>query len=60
MGGKIKISYTDDQELDKIVRLLSPEVKNWKKQQAKGKYKRAYGETSLEQSRIEVVRGRRK
>ena len=44
MSVKIKVSYTDEQELGRIVRLLSTEVKNWKKQPAKGKYKRAYGE----------------
>lgn len=57
MSVKIKISYTDEQELDRIVRLLSPEVNRWKKQQAKGKYKRAYGESSHEQSPSEAVRG---
>lgn len=51
MSIKIKVSYTEEQELDRIVRLLSTEVKSWKKQQAKGKYKRAYGESSHEQSR---------
>lgn len=42
MSVKIKISYTDDQELTGIIRLLSPIVKKWKKQPEKGKYKRAY------------------
>lgn len=50
MSVKIKVSYTDEQELDRIVRLLSPEVKRWKKQQAKGKYKRAYGTLNRERS----------
>ena len=54
MSVKIKISYTDEQELDRIVRLLSTEVKSWKKQQAKGTYKRAYGESNHERSKKEV------
>ena len=57
MSGKIRISYTDEQELDRIVRLLSTEVKSWKKQQAKGKYKRAYGESNHEQSPSELREG---
>lgn len=39
MSIKIKVSYTDDQELAGVVRLLSPIVRSWKKQPAKGKYK---------------------
>lgn len=48
MSIKIKISYTDDQDLDGLIRLLSPVIKRWKKQPAKGKYKRAYGEANTE------------
>ena len=48
MSIKIKISYTDDQDLAEVIRLLSPIVKRWKKQPAKGKYKRAYGESNRE------------
>lgn len=44
MSVKIKVSYTDDRELAGVIRLLSPIVQKWKKQPAKGKYKRAYGE----------------
>ena len=44
MSVKIKISYTTDEELEEVTRPLSSLVKNWKKQPAKGKYKRAYGE----------------
>lgn len=43
MSVKIKISYTTEEELAGVIRLLSPVVKSWKKQPAKGKYKRAYG-----------------
>lgn len=44
MSVKIKLSYTDEEECQEIMRLLSPVVKSWKMQPAKGKYKRAYGE----------------
>lgn len=44
MSVKIKLSYTDEEECREIMRLLSPVVKSWKMQPAKGKYKRAYGE----------------
>lgn len=57
MSVKIRISYTDEQELGRIVRLLSTEVKSWKKQPAKGKYKRAYGESNHEQSPSELREG---
>lgn len=46
MSVKIKVSYTDDQELDGVVRLLHPIIKSWKTQPAQGKYKRAYIETN--------------
>ena len=42
MSVKIKLSYTDEEEYQEIMRLLSPVVKSWKMQPAKGKYKRAY------------------
>ncbi len=57
MSVKIKISYTDDQELTGVIRLLSPIVKNWKKQPAKGKYKRAYIELNRERSPNEAREG---
>lgn len=42
---KIRISYTEDEELAGVIRLLSPLVKSWKKSgSSKGKYKRAYVE----------------
>ena len=46
MSVKIKVSYTDEEEYQEIMRLLSPVVKSWKMQPAKGKYKRAYSEKS--------------
>lgn len=42
MSVKIKVSYTEEEECREITRLLSPVVKSWKMQPAKGKYKRAY------------------
>jgi len=42
---KIRISYTEDKELAKVIRLLLPVVKSWKLQPQKGQYKRAYIET---------------
>lgn len=42
MSVKIKLSYTDEEECREIMQLLSPVVKGWKMQPAKGKYKRAY------------------
>lgn len=50
MSIKIKVSYTDDQDLAEVIRLLSPIVRSWKKQPAKGKYKRAYGESNNERT----------
>ena len=44
MSVKIKLSYTDEEEYQEIMRLLSPVVKSGKMQPAKGKYKRAYSE----------------
>lgn len=57
MSVKIKVSYTTDQELHKIMQLLSPVVKSWKKQPAKGKYKRAYIELNRERSPNEAREG---
>lgn len=48
MSIKIKVSYTDDQDLAEVIRLLSPIVRSWKKQPANGKYKRAYGGSNTE------------
>lgn len=50
MSVKIKISYTTDEELEEVTRPLSSLVKSWKKQPAKGKYKRAYGVSNRERS----------
>ena len=51
MSVKIKLSYTDEEECREIMRLLSPLVKGWKRQPAKGKYKRAYSVTKPEGTR---------
>ena len=50
MSVKIKLSYTEEEECREIMRLLSPVVKSWKRQPAKGKYKRAYSESKRERS----------
>lgn len=42
MSVKIKVSYTDEQELVDIIKMLKPKIKTWKTQPANGKYKRAY------------------
>lgn len=47
MSVKIKVSYTDEEEYREIMRLLSPVVKGWKMQPAKGYYKRAYASTTI-------------
>lgn len=57
MSVKIKISYTTDEELEEVTRPLSSLVKNWKKQPAKGKYKRAYGILNRERSPSEAGEG---
>lgn len=57
MSVKIKISYTTDEELEEVTRPLSSLVKSWKKQPAKGKYKRAYGILSHERSPNEAREG---
>ena len=45
MSVKIKVSYTDDEELAGVIRLLSPLGKKWKvAKKQKGPYKKAYTE----------------
>lgn len=45
MSVKIRVSYTDDAELDWVIRLLSPLGKKWKvAKKQKGPYKKAYTE----------------
>lgn len=43
MSVKVKVSYTDEKEIDEIEDRLHPLVNDWKRQPANGKYKRAYG-----------------
>lgn len=45
MSVKIRVSYTDDEELAGVIRLLSPLGVNWKRQPKKGRYMRAYSVT---------------
>lgn len=42
MSVKIKVSYSTDQELTGVIRLLSPSLKECRLRPAKGAYKRAY------------------
>lgn len=43
MSVKIKVSYTDEEELARVIRLLSPLGKKWKvAKKQKGPYKKAY------------------
>lgn len=43
MSVKIRVSYTDDEEITGVIRLLSPAVKSWKvAKRQKGQYKLAY------------------
>ena len=42
MSVKIRVSYTDDEELAGIVRMLSPAIKSCKVKPQKGRYKLAY------------------
>ena len=43
MSIKIKVSYTDDEELAGVIRLLSPAVKSWKvAKRQEGAYRNAY------------------
>ena len=43
MSVKIRVSYTDDEELAGVIRLLSPAVKSWKvAKRQEGAYRNAY------------------
>lgn len=42
MSVKIRVSYTGDEELSGIVRLLSSAIKSYKVKPQKGRYKLAY------------------
>lgn len=45
MSVKIRVSYTDEEELARVIRLLSPLGKKWKvAKKQKGPYKKAYTE----------------
>lgn len=57
MSVKIRVSYTEDEELAGVIRLLSPLGVSWKRQPKKGRYMRAYSVTKHERSPREAVRG---
>lgn len=42
MSVKIRVSYTEDEELAGVIQLLSPMLTNVKVQPQRGQYKRAY------------------
>ena len=45
MSVKIKISYTTNEELEKVIKLLSPVLKDYKiSKNQEGRYKKAYVE----------------
>lgn len=50
MSVKIRVSYTDEEDLDWVIRLLSPLGVSWKRQPKKGRYMRAYSVTKRERS----------
>lgn len=50
MSVKIRVSYTDEEDLDWVIQLLSPLGVSWKRQPKKGKYMRAYSVTKHERS----------
>lgn len=50
MSVKIKVSYTDEEELVGVIQLLSPLGVSWKRQPKKGKYMRAYSVIKHERS----------
>lgn len=50
MSVKIRVSYTEDEELAGVIRLLSPLGVSWKRQPQKGKYMRAYSVAKRERS----------
>lgn len=50
MSVKVKVSYTDDQELAGVIRLLAPAVQRCKVPRLQeGRYKRAYIELQVEE-----------
>lgn len=56
MSVKIKISYQTDQELQQVIRLLSPELKSYKvAKKQEGQYKKAYAELNQELNQERVV-----
>ena len=57
MSIKIRVSYTEDEELAGVIQLLSPLGVSWKRQPKKGRYMRAYSVAKHERSQREVVRG---
>lgn len=54
MSVKIKLSYNSDEELDSVIKLLSPVMTNYKvSRNQEGRYKKAY--IGLDDKRLDAV-----
>ena len=42
MSVKVKVSYESGKDLERLIQLLSPEIKEWKVKPQRGQHKRAY------------------
>lgn len=61
MSVKVKVSYTDDQELAGVIRLLAPAVQRCKVPRLQeGRYKRAYIELQVEEKHERTAREAKK
>lgn len=48
MSAKIKLSYTTEEELQSVIRLLSPVIKSWKvSKNQEGQYRKEYIELDV-------------
>lgn len=50
MSVRIRVSYTDEEELAGVIQLLSPLGVSWKRQPKKGRHMRAYSVLKRERS----------
>jgi len=53
MSVRIRISYTEDEELAGVLQLLSPALKFYKVRPGEGRYKKAYAELDIWRSQSE-------
>lgn len=54
MSVKIKVSYTEDEELAGVIRLLSPVIKSYKIRHQKGLYKMSYIDVKIPEKDCKV------